>query len=537
MPKGDRIEELAFPRGRAAAIHAPGPPDEVETAREDAAALAAVHEEVGKVKALDMAERVAAGTAKATVEKALEQERQRKEVESGGKEGQLRAFKSYLRSLEDLARNDADTISNADETRLVLRLYRQEETGGPRPTSTYQTAATYTAQDALNMVDPDFEGRAQKWSEATGRFGRYRWRILGWAGGEQTLDTTYDLTTEAPPGYEPPAVPEAPREPLAPPDPMADMLKVLGVAKQFKDALGMGGGEHRVDSAALDLAKQAAASTARLEAFDRHREELRKLEKEHREDVKEADAEGYKRGVTDGRRAAEDELKPRIWELERQAETGKTPSLLEEAVRLVGGPEVVASIAKAAVANMTAEKPRQAPRPAPMHAPSAPQPQALAPLPEPMRREWREAMFEVEEALAILEESGDTSAETVQAKTALETFRAAGLVEGPLGNWWMAWQQGYREAAHAVLDTQNTGEGEDMDLDGMKALLARRLDEGATEGAILTELDGLTTPETRASWRKLLKWMPLSAAASMIADGRGDLEPRIESLLGTFLQA
>ncbi|HZU53322.1 MAG TPA: hypothetical protein VFF77_05475, partial [Holophagaceae bacterium] len=352
MPKGSTVEEHAFPRGRAAIIPAPAETQEEEEARADAARLAAVNQEVGKVQALDLAERVAAGTAKATVEKALEQERQRKDAEATGKEGQLRAFKSFLRSLEDLASNEPDAASNVDETRLVLRLYRQEDTGGPRPASTYQTVATYTAQDALNMVDPDFEGRAQKWSEATGRFGRYRWRILGWAGGEQTLDTTYDLTTEAPPGYEPPAVPEAPREPVAPPDPVADMMRTLGMAKQFREALGIGGAEPRVDGAALDLARQAAAATARIEASEKHRDELRKLEKDHRDDLKVADAEGYKRGVTDGRRAVEDELRPKLWELERKVDDGKPPSLLEEAVKMVGGPEVVASIAKIAVAKM-----------------------------------------------------------------------------------------------------------------------------------------------------------------------------------------
>lgn len=539
MPKGSSVEDLAFPKGRAAIR---GPESEQEPPS-DAELMAASQREVGRIQALDLAESVARGTATKAAEKALERDRQRREAEADTKEGKLRQFRYYLRSLEELASKDAGAVSNAEETRLNLKLYRMENNGGPRESEVYQMAIELAGNDALAMVDPDLDGRAQAWAEKKGVFGRYRWRLQGWAAGEFTLDTTYLVATEPPPGYEPPKQPEEPREPLPPPDPMADMMKALGVAKQFKDALGLDGGG-RADAAAITMAEKAAAATARMDAADRHRDELRKMEKDHREDLEAADAKGYARGLTDGRRAAEDEFRPRLWELERKLESGKEPSILEEAVKMVGGPEVVASIAKMAVASMTAAKHQPPPAPhqgAVSQSVSQSAPQALPPLQEPTKAEWRTAMDETETAVALIEESGDTSPDTIKTFSALKQFIQAGEADGPLGNWWLAWQQGYKEAVTQVLTALDTPNDESleptMDMEGLKTLLHRRLDEGADDAAILDELARVVQPDTRARWKKLLAWVPNTSAAAMIADGRPDHEARIEALLPAFLKS
>lgn len=545
MPKGSpgsSVEDLAFPKGRAA-IH----PPESEPEPSDQELMNAMHREVGRVQALDLAEDVARGTATKAAEKVLERDRQRREAESDTKEGKLRQFRYYLRSLEELASKDAGAVSNGEETRLNLKLYRMENNGGPRESEVYQTAIEFAGTEALAMVDPDLDGRAQAWAEKKGVFGRYRWRLQGWAAGEFTLDTTYLVATEPPPGYEPPKEPDAPREPQPAPDPMADMMKTLSFAKQFKDALGLDGGG-RADAAAIAMAEKAAAATARMDAADRHRDELRKLEKEHREGIETADAKGYARGLTDGKRAAEDELKPRIWELERKLDSGKEPSILEEAVKMVGGPEVVASIAKMAVASMTAAK-QQPPPPRPGQgavAQSAAQsaqsaPQALPALQEPTKAEWRAAVDETEAAISLIEESGDTSPDTLNTKAALETFLQAGHADGPMGNWWMAWHRGYKDAVTQILAALDTPDDDPteptMDMEGLKTLLHRRLDEGADDSAILEELARVVPEPTRSEWKKLLAWVPDTAAAAMISEGRKDHEARIAALLPAFLKA
>ena len=75
-----------------------------------------------------------------------------------------------------------------------------------------------------------------------------------------------------------------------------------------------------------------------------------------------------------------------------------------------------------------------------------------------------------------------------------------------------------------------------MDMEGLKSLLHRRLDEGATDTAILEELSRVVPEPTRAGWKKLLAWVPISSAATMIAEGRAEQEPRIQRLLASFLE-
>ncbi|HEU4951142.1 MAG TPA: hypothetical protein VFT46_04280 [Holophagaceae bacterium] len=544
MPKG--IESTVFPRGREALQEQPG--EAGEGAQEPSAEelMAATHREVGRVQALDLAERVAAGTAKAAVEKALEQDRARRDDDAKAKEGQLRAFKSFLRSLEDLTTADERAATNTEETRLVLRLYRLEEKGGPKPTSVYQTAVTLTARDALAMVDPDLEGRAQAWSEETGRFGVFQWRLLGWAAGEQTLDTTYNVTTQAPPGYIPPKAPQAEAAGERAPDPMAQLREGLGLVSMVKEVLGGG----KADASIIEATRAAARADALREADRDHREELRKLEDRWEARLEEAERKAHERGLAEGRREKEDELRPRLWELERRAERDQPPSILQEAIQAVGGPEVVQAIAKMALSNMGNPKPpapphRPAQAPAPMPLPP-PSPAASAPPSpqEPSRKEWREALEDTEAALDILEEHDDGSQEVAQTRSVLQAFVQQGEQEINLATWWKAWGGGIGEAVRDILarfqepdeephPAPQGPQGETMDMNGLKELLDRRLEEGAADDVILAELDQLTTPGTRAEWRRLLGWIPREVAAGMIA-GESHRE-RVKGLLEAFL--
>ena len=500
-------------------------------------ALAAVQEEAGRVRMLDTAAAVARGEGTRAAEAVLAREKD-------SKAGQLFAFKSFLRSLEDLAGRDASAVANPEETRLVLRLYRLEENGGPKPTALYQTAVSFAAAEAMAMGDPDFEGRAQAWAEKTGRFGRYQWRVLGWAAGEQTLDTTYNVQVEPPSGYVAPAAPvEVASEALR--DPMANLREGLALIGIVKETLGQPAAG-KVD---VDGIRASARLEALMEADRQRREEIQRLEDRWETKAEAARQEAYNRGVTDGRRTTEDEWRPKVWELERKVNADREPSLLEEAAKLVGGPEVVSQLAQAVITSMANPRPAPPPRPqvVPLQVrpnppqPAAPEPaaQPMAILPEPSRAEWRQAMADTEEALEVLDEHGDGSAEVRQLETVLKAFVTQGEAEGTLGPWWQAWGQGIGQAVQDMLAAAEVSaspetQEESMDLDGMKVLLAQRLDEGAGDAAILEELDRLTTPAQRNQWRSMMGWVPTATAAALLGEERhlGRLTSLVQAFLG-----
>jgi hypothetical protein len=234
----------------------------------DPEALEAVREEAERVRVLDTAAAVARGEGAKAAQAVLDRERDTKT-------GQMMAFRSFLLSLEDLAGKDPSTTANTEETRLVLKLYRLEETGGPKQASTYQTSASFSVAEALGMGGPDFEGRAQAWAEKAGRFGRYQWRILGWAGGEQTLDTTYTVQVEPPPGYEAPRPPKGPEGEEGQRDPMANLKEGLGIIAMVKEALGGNQNAGKVD---MEGIRAAARAEALMEADRQRRAEVQALE-------------------------------------------------------------------------------------------------------------------------------------------------------------------------------------------------------------------------------------------------------------------
>lgn len=529
------IKDMVFPRGAEGLTPEGGWQEGQPMVSPEA--LAAVNQEVGRSQALKEAEQTARGVARKEVEEALDRQKT-------DKAGQLKAFKSFLWSLEELAKRDAGAVADTEETRLVFRLFRMEDTGGLKPKSMYQTVVNFSASEALALGDPDLEGRAQAWCEKTGRFGSYQWRLLGWAAGEQTLDTTFNVTTEPPPGYQPPTAPPVEIPTTPPKDPMENLKESLGLIGMMKDALGLGqASSGKIDAATLESVKASARLEAQMAADREHRAEVIKLEERWGAKVEAGKAEAYTRGVSDGRRAAEDEWRPKVWDLERQMAAGKEPSLLEEAVRMVGGPDIVQGIARAFIA--TANRPAQPaaphsqsrpvlplqPRPQSQPQPeAAPKPVQASALPLPSRVEWREAMESTEEALEILGEHDDGSPETAQLRQVLDTFVAQGQDEANLGNWWQAWNQFIRGAVADVQRAVEPGESEAMDLNDLKSLLAQRLTEGATDQAILEELEGMSTLDQRQAWRETLKGLPEALVVAMID---GDPE-RVKGLLAAF---
>ncbi len=176
-------------------------------------------------------------------------------------------------------------------------------------------------------------------------------------------------------------------------------------------------------------------------------------------------------------------------------------------------------------------QPVAAPRP-----PAAPNPTQG---PEPTRAEWRQAMDGVEQTLEILDQlltESEADPETMEKaetlRRALEHYRSQGDAPGSLAEWWASWPQVKTYVDQVLTDEDEDEGGEAMDLEGLRALLLRRLDEGATDEAILEDLAREVPEETRAQWRGMLRFVPAGVAAGMI--GQGSHAERLTALLEAF---
>jgi hypothetical protein len=543
-------------------------PATVRTA--EAQAQARLDEATGHMQALardltpQMAREVAARTARlearGAVEEVLAEDRRRQEEEAATRKDKLRPFYGFMESLRNLATNGPGGEGPEGRTELVLKLYRLVETGGPKAQRVFQTQVMLDHDHALSLGDPDFEGRTLEWAMQQGTFGRFEWRMLGWADGESILDTTYVVTVEAPANYVPPARPAVAAEPEQRPDPMGQMRETLGLMGMMREALGLKGGGSGPDATSLEALRAAADTRARLEERDRWDREKRDLEDRHRRALEEAETKGHARGLEEGRREVRDELQPRLQELTWKLEAGGPgPDVLDRIVGAMGGPEGVSSLVGAVVgalnkpkaaapkpipartkpeikARMLAERRGQglaAPTPAPHPAPGNVQPLATLPTPHA----FAEALDSLREALAVLEEQLEDHPENAEARQLLEALEAVEQeAEKPeqLGAWWQAWTCQWKTTAEEITQAAEAAEALEespMDIEGLKSLLRQRLDEGASAEAILAELRELVPPETLEQWKGLLRFVPVSAAVGLLGveeRHRGTVEEVLE---------
>lgn len=392
----------------------------------------------------------------------------------------------------------------------------------------------------IGLVGPWWTGLSsphdKHWALRQGQFGRFEWRLLGWVDGENILDTSYTVTVEAPAGYQP----QGPLEPEPKADPMEQIKATLSLVNTMREAFGMKS-QGGLDAAQVEIIKSAAASQARLEASEAHRRELRELEDRHRRELEAAEERGYRRGLEEGKRELETE-KLR-WELSRAKEAPEGPSFLQEVAGMLGGPEAVQGLVGGIVTALNRPEspggagPRRMPPPIQRKAQRQPPPVLNPAHQEPTRQQWRDAMDAVERALASLklltESQVDMDAETREKvetlRRALERYRAQGEAPGSLAMWWASWPQVKTYVDHVL--EEDEGE-ESMDLEGLRALLLRRLEEGATDDAILAELSQQVPQEAIRQWRGMIRLLPASTVAGMI--GRGTHQERLTALLEAF---
>ena len=176
---------------------------------------------------LDHTEAVARGTAIAAVNGILEEQRRAAQASQEEEKRKLAPFYSYLDSL----RGPAEESQDEARTELKLQLFRLEGSRGPQCKKIYCLELTMDQAEVKAIGDPGFEARTQEYAERAGRFGRYEWRMKGWAAGELTLDTSVTVNVEPPPGYVPPANPIIEERPKV--DPMEGMNGALDMVSRL----------------------------------------------------------------------------------------------------------------------------------------------------------------------------------------------------------------------------------------------------------------------------------------------------------------
>jgi len=493
---------------------------------------------------------LASQEARLAVSKALTDHQQTKTQQQEEDRQRLAPFHAYLESLRDLTAEDQAEA----RTELRLTLNRLQPNGGVKPTRIFCEETILDQAGVQELGDPAFETRTMNYAERSGRFGKYEWRMKGWAAGELTLDTTTTVTVEPPPGYVAPINPvieDSPKE-----DPMEKFNGTLDMVSRVAALFGgnKGGMDpiemKKLEALSYEQGQRAGKMEGQLEADREHRRELDDLRERHRRELEDAERRGMDRGRIEGAREVRDELTPKLWRLEHAAGEPET-SVIGELVSHLGGPDAFQGLVGAVVANLN--KPKAAtPPPHRQPPPAARQPSPQAPPPpvasnpsgEPTRAEHLEAMGLVEEAAAILEEqipheAPEDAAKLTQLQELLEHFHAAGLREGPLAPWWAAWCQHWKPNVERIIQAAEEHAGQapasedpDMNLEGLRKELMEALDQGKTDVEILEGLKSTVSVETRAAWLASMGTLPLGFVAGAI--GQGKHHDRLLTLLEAF---
>lgn len=531
----------------------PGRPDLAipEAAGLSEAEAEALRKVADRKRELDHTEAVARGTAIAAVNGLMDEQRRQASLAKDEDRLKLAPFYSYLDSLRELAEEDQAEA----RTELKLQLFRLEDSGGPKPKRIYCQEFTLDQAEVKSMGDPAFERRTQDYAEKAGRFGRYEWRIKGWAIGELTLDTQTTVHVEPPPGFVMPPNPIIEASPKV--DPMEGMNGSLDLISRVAALFGGKKGDsmspvelRQLETMAYDQGQRAGLTEGKYQAEKEHRKELDDLRERHRRDLEEAEKRGMDRGRVEGAREVKDELTPKIWQLEHQVAGDAPASLASEVVGYLGGPEAVQALVGAVVAGMNKPKAPGAPqpqgRPAP---PTQPRTAQFNPSGEPSRAAHFEALGMIEAAVdhlddAIPRESPESVAQLQQLKGMLEAVHAEGMKEGPMAAWWSDWISRWAPNVQMILNavedheelaTETTETEKPMDLEALRGTLLAALDTGKEDAEILEHLKTTIPPEVRGEWRKQIAGWPTAMLAGMI--GQGQHQGRLTALLEAFTAA
>lgn len=434
-----------------------------------------------------------------------------------------------------------------DGALLKLKLHRINETVGFEK-KVFTGISVELEPSELEGPDLRLEERTQQYAERAGLFGKYVWSIQAFLDGSLLTDTTRTINVEAPPDYRAPLAVQSAAPPTPPPDPRGEVRESLSLVKDLAGVVGLFGGK----GGGMTLQDVEAARTSghtlghqagKLEGLRQADQEWeRKLDAK----VSEAKAESYRQGKVDGRREAEDQYREEKADLERRAE-GEGPGTVEQIVSAIGGPGAVQGLV-AAIAGGLLSKKSQPAAPAAPAAPVSPQPspegrppmalgpRPLPPAPEPAAApappegapsmgQMVEAIRKLDDVIALLEEGSERgpegAAETLAPQlNAFRALRQEGLEPKQVtaAAWWQLWTTRAEKDVDAVtaamqaeldrLDDEDHPEETMPNVESLKALLSRRLEEGAAPAAIVEELRTTVPPATFLQWRNMVNAFP-----------------------------
>lgn len=437
-------------------------------------------------------------------------------------------FQGFLLDLKTAMEDD--DAGGDGRTELELSLHYLDRSSGQEK-ACLCSKLRLSPDDCLRQGMPDLESLALDYAVTKGPWGAYRWNIRGWVRGALSCSTSQRINLMEPPGWAPKESPKPQATPAAP-DPFDQLRGTLDLVRTMREATGMDGGRGGADPATLQAATMAAEMRARFEMGEAHRRELDGLREAHRKEV-----DKLRDQVEELKRA----LQEKDFELRTASQVGAEPPgplqtfignldkgavnglLAAVAGKLMEGPKP----APAKVPARTRPELRPAPstarpsNPAPLRPNPATAPQAIAEPSEPSR-------LEAFEAVALLEDASDidlNDAEDVEVRKHLATMATAGLKEGSLAPWWAlingpvdpcrpetpTWLQ-YAEfriaQAEAEADPETDPQEEPMDFEALKARLIAQLDAGATDEAILAELETTLTPIQRGELANMVGMVP-----------------------------
>lgn len=425
-----------------------------------------------------------------------------------------------------------------DGALLKLKLHRINETVGFEK-KVFTGISVELSPSELDGPDLKLEERTQQYAERAGLFGKYVWSIQAFLDGALLTDTTRTINVEAPPDYRAPLAVQSAAPPTQPPDPRGEVRESLSLVKDLAGVVGLFGGK----GGGMTLQDVEAARTSghtlghqagKLEGLRQADQEWeRKLDAK----VAEAKAEAYRQGKVDGRREAEDQYREEKADLERRAE-GDGPSTVEQIVSAIGGPGavqgLVAAIAggllsgkKAPAAPVAPPAPVQAAEPMPLDVrrPAPPVPAAQPATPGPSMGQMVEAVRKLDAVVELLEEgiergpegTADILGPHLKAFTALRQEAMEPTTTTPAA-WWKVWTERAEADVDAVtaamlselekLDATEPPEEPMPNVESLKALLSRRLEEGAAPAAIVEELRTTVPPATFTQWRTMVDTFP-----------------------------
>jgi hypothetical protein len=441
-------------------------------------------------------------------------------------------FAGFLLELQGLV-DEGGLEGEEGRTELELSLYYLDRISGQEKAKLC-TKHRLSPDQCVRHGMPDLEGLALDYATMAGPWGDYRWNIKGWIKGDQVLSTSAKISLLQPAEWKP-SVKEEPAAVPPAPTPFDSLKETLALGRLMRESLGLSGGEG-ASATTIKTAEMAAEMRARFEMEQAHGRSLREVQESHAREIRALQELLQKERDTARERitALEAQLREKEYEL-RSVPVSEEMGPLGLFIQKLDPNAVNGMLG--AIAGKLMQSGTKAPAKPPARTKAATPPVATlaAPL-EPTRAQVVQAVNLLRDA-AQLAEHPDISER-------MEAFAKEGMAEGSLASWWVrvtspadptqpqgpSWLD---FAAHLATQDDTPEEEEPMDFDALKTQLIQRLNEGATDEEILSEIEELFSPSQVDQARSMLRMAPAAMLGGML--GAPQHQSRLEILRSAML--